>query len=377
MDNKICSRCILDSGVPGIQFDAQGVCDFCKIHNEMEKEFPLNELGQQKLNQLIDKIKARGKNKKYDCVAGISGGTDSTYNLYMAKKMALRPLAVHFDNGWNSDIAINNMRNAVTKLGVDLKTITCDWEEFKDLQISFLKASVPDVERTTDIAIFSTLYRVAAKEGIEYIIIGNSFRTEGTIPTGWGYGDGKYIKSVHKIFGNTELKSFPNLTIFDLFYYALVKRIKIVRPLNYMDYRKEDVKKLLEKELGWKYYGGHHFESIITRFVGGFLCPKKFNIDKRKVEYSALVRSNQMTRDEALRKIKEEPYPEDEVRKDIEYVAQKLGLSKDAFQDLLSRPPKTFLDYPTYYPIIKTLRVPINLAYKLNLSPTNLRERNP
>ena len=369
---KICSKCILDSSVPDIQFDERGVCNFCKIHDEMEKEFPLNELGQQKLSQLIGKIKAEGKTKRYDSIVGISGGTDSTYCLHMAKKLGLRPLAVHFDNGWNTDIAKNNMKNAVKKLDIDLKTVKCDWEEFKDVQISFLKASVPDVERTTDIAIFSALYRVAAEEGISYIINGNSFRTEGKIPIGWGYCDGKYIRSVHKKFGKTKLKSFPNLTISDLFFYTYVKKIKIIRLLNYIDYRKEDAKKILERELGWKGYGGHHFESIITRFVIGYLLPKKFNIDDRKVEYSALIRSNQMTREEALEKMQENPYPKEMVRGDIGYIIKKLGLAKEEFEEILARQPKTFLDYPTYYPIFKKLRFAINLAYKLNLSPVKL-----
>lgn len=335
----------------------------------MEKKYPLNEMGQQKFNQLLAKIKAEGKGKRYDCIVGVSGGTDSTYCLYMAKKLGLRPLAVHFDNGWDTDIAVDNIKNAVTKLGVDLRTITCDWEEFKDIQIAFLKASVPDVEIPTDLAILSILYQAAADEGIRYVINGTTFRTEGRIPIGWTYMDGKYIKSVHKMFGKNKLRSFPNLTISDAFYYIFVKRIRQIFLLNYIDYRKEEAKKILEKEVGWKDYGGKHYESVYTRFVSSYLLPKKFHIDKRVVEYSALVRSNQMTRDEALSKMKEEPYPEDKKREDKEYVIKKLGLTKDEFEEIFAREPKTFLDYPTYYPLIKKLKVIINLAHKLNLSP--------
>lgn len=371
-NQKTCSRCICDTTIPGIRFDDRGICNFCKAHDELEKQFPLNELGQQKLNRLIEKIKSKGKNKKYDCVVGVSGGTDSTYCLYLSKKLELRPLAVHLDNGWDSDIAANNIQKAVTKLGVDLRTVTCDWEEFKDIQISFLKASVSDAEIPTDLAIISVLYRVAAEEGIHYVLNGHSFRAEGFSPTGWTYMDGRYIKSIHKRFGKTNLKSFPNLTIADLLYYAFIKKIQVVPLLAYIDYRKEDSKKIMEKELGWTYYGAHHFESIYTRFVITNLLPRKFRVDKRIVEYSALIRSGQMTRDEALEAIKE-ALPED---KDIaEYCRNKLGLTTQEFEQILSSDPKTFLDYPTYYPIIRALRVPIKLACKFNLLPMVFYEK--
>lgn len=366
---QICARCILDSSIPGIRFDDERVCNYCKIHDEMEKKYPLNEMGRQKFNQLLAKIKAEGKGKRYDCIAGVSGGTDSTYCLYMAKKLGLRPLAVHLDNGWNSGIAADNIKNVVTKLDVNLRTITCDWEEFKDIQISFLKASVPDVEMPTDLAILSVLYRVAADESVRYVINGTTFRTEGRIPIGWTYMDGKYIKSVHKMFGKNKLRSFSNLTISDAFYYIFIKRITQVFLLNYIDYRKEEAKKILEKEVGWKDYGGKHYESVYTRFVSSYLLPEKFHIDKRIVEYSALVRSNQMTKDEALRKMKEDPYPKDKVGEDIDYVIKKFGFAKDEFEEIFARKPKTFLDYPTYYPVIKKLKVLINLAHRLNLSP--------
>ena len=370
-NQKICSRCISDTSIPGIRFDDRGVCNYCKIHDELENLYPLNELGEQKLNRLLDKIKRRGENKKYDCIVGISGGTDSTYCLYMAKKLGLRPLAVHFDNGWDSDIAINNMKNAVKKLNVDLKTVTCDWEEYKNLQISFLKASVPDAEMPTDIAIISALYRVAAEEGIHYVINGHSFRTEGTMPLRWSYGDGRYIKSVHKMFGENKLKSFPNLTISDLLYYVFVKRIRVVPLLAYINYRKEEVKKILEKGLDWTYYGGHHFESVYTNFII-YLRWKKIEIDARKIEYSAFIRSGQMTREMALEKIKE-PFTED--KELVKYCIKKLGLTEEEFEEILSAEPKTFLDYPTYYPIIKTLRLPIKLACKFKLLPEIFYEK--
>ena len=372
-NRTICTRCISDTTIPGIHFDEKGVCNFCHAHDSLDKKFPQNELGQQKLNQLIDKIKSKGKNKKYDCIVGVSGGTDSTYCLYMAKKLGLRPLAVHLDNGWDTDISIDNIKKAVTKLDVPLKTVTCDWDEFKDLQISFLKASTSDAEIPTDIAITAVLYRVAAEEGLHYVIEGHSFRAEGLAPLGWMYADGRYIKSVQKRFGKAKLKRFPNLTISNLLYYTFVKRIHYVSPLDYMDYRKEEAKKILAKELGWTYYGGHHFESIYTRFVITNLFPRKFNIDKRIIEYSAYVRSGQMTRDEALKKKEENPIPED---KDIEeYVRNKLGLTTEEFEEILSAEAKTFLDYPTYFPLIRALKIPIKVACSLNLLPQTFYEK--
>lgn len=368
----ICSRCISDTSIPGIRFDDKGVCNFCRAHDQLEKQFPLNEVGQQKLNQLVAKIKSKGRNKKHDCIIGVSGGTDSTYCLYMAKKLGLRPLAVHLDNGWDTDTAISNMEKAATKLDVDLKTITCDWEEYKDLQISFLKASVSDAEIPTDVGILCVLYRTAAEEGVRYVLNGHSFRVEGLSPTGWTYMDGRYINSVYRRFGNGKLKSFPNLTIADLFYYAFVKRIRVVPLLAYVDYRKEDAKKILEEEIGWTYYGGHHFESIYTRLVITNLLPKKFKIDKRIVEYSAYIRSGQMTREQALEAIKE-PLPED---KDIaEYCRNKLELTAEQFDEILSSEPKTFLDYPTYYPMIRALRLPIRLACMFNFLPQIFYEK--
>lgn len=356
-DPHICSRCILDSSLPDIQFDDDGICNYCKIHDDLEEKYPLNEFGQQKLNQLIKEIKSKGRNKKYDCVVGTSGGLDSIYCLYLTKKYGLRPLAVHLDNKWNSKIAISNMEKATEKLGVDLRIVTVDWEEFRDLQIAFLKASVPDAEIPTDIGIKSILYQTTAKEGLHYFVYGNNFRTEGIVPRGWTHMDGKYIKSVYKEFGTLKLRSYPNCYTYPrLFYYTVIKGIRVVRLLNYIDYNRRTVMETLEKELSWEDYGGKHYESIYTRFFQSYVLPKKFNIDKRIVHFSALIRSGQMTREEALHKIKEDPYPAEKVKEDMQYVIKKLDITKEEFEDILSRPPKTFLDYSTYYPIIKAMK---------------------
>jgi len=227
---QICTRCALDTTVKDIWFNQNGVCKYCLIHDEMEKTHRLDENTETKLNHLVEKIKRDGRGKEHDCIVGVSGGRDSTYSLLTAVKLGLRPLAVHFDNGWNSDIAVSNIKNATNKLGVDLDTVVADWEEFKDLQISFLKASVPDAEIPTDYAIYSVLYKTASKEGIKYIINGHSFRTEGTSPLSWTYMDGRYVKSVHRMFRKIKkIKSFPIMSLFELLYYVFVKSIKEVR----------------------------------------------------------------------------------------------------------------------------------------------------
>lgn len=361
---QICKRCVLDANVSYIEFDEKGECNYCKIHDENVRKFPTGEEGKKFLEKIIREIKEKGKNKDYDCIVGVSGGVDSTFTLYNAVKLGLRPLAVQFDNGWHSEIAVSNIKNACVKLGVDLHTFVVDWEEFKDILRSFLYASVPDADIATDIGIKSTLYRVASQEGLKYIVTGGNFRTEGQIPRGWTYMDGRYIRSVQKKFGRMKLKKFPNLTLSHYIYYLFFKRIKVVRIVNYFDYQRGEAKEMLKKELGWRDYGGKHYESIYTRFNNGFLCRKKFNIDKRKVEFAALVRSGQMTRDEALEQLSYPPYPEESMREDVDYVIKKLGFTHEEFDEIFSRPPKSFLDYPTYYPAIIKVKPVLNFVSK-------------
>lgn len=367
---RVCTRCILDSSIPGISFDRNGMCIYCHIHDISDKQAPQGAAGRQILNRLVAEIKSKGRNHKYDCIVGVSGGADSTYTLYLCKQLGLRPLAVHLSNGWDSGIATSNIINAVTKLNVDLKTVTADWEEFKALQIAFLKASTPDMEIPSDHAIAAVLWRTAAAEKIYFVIHGHSFRTEGKIPLQWGYEDWRYIKSVYKKFGKTKrLKYYPKLSMIDYAYYFLVKRIKDIRLLNYIDYDKETVKDTLEKELGWQDYGTKHYESIYTRFIQSYVLPQKFNIDKRIIHLAALVRSGKLSKDEAIVETKKPPIAEEQAREDKKYIIEKLGLTNEEFEELFNAAPKTFLDYPTYYSIIKRFKVPMKWAYKL-VSPT-------
>lgn len=363
----ICSRCILDTTVPEIVFDEKGICNYCKLHDVLTQEYPLNKSGQRDFRNLIRQIKEKGKGKKYDCVVGVSGGVDSSFSLYQAVKAGLRPLAVHFDNGWNSEIAVSNIQTICTKLKVDLYTYVVDWEEFKNLQISFLKAAVPDAEIPTDIGILGTLFKVAEQEGIGYIFNGHSFRTEGIAPVGWTYMDGRYISSVHKKFGQIPLKTFPNFTLSHFFYYTFIKPIKVIPILNYLPYVKKEAGEILTSELDWRYYGGHHHESIYTRFFQSYYLPKKFGIDKRKRELSARVRMGKVKREEALQKLKDKPYQFDQ--EIVDYTISKLGLTQKEFAKILSAKNKTFRDYPTYYPFMKIMKGPIKIAYRLNIIP--------
>jgi N-acetyl sugar amidotransferase len=369
---QICTRCILDTTVPEISFDSKGVCSFCKIHDSLEKTHPLHEEGKKYFTSLIEQIKKEGGNNAYDCIVGVSGGRDSTYTLYTAVEMGLRPLAVHFDNGWNSEIAVNNIKNATNKLDIDLHTVVADWEEFKDLQKSFLSASVSDAEVPTDYVIISVLMQTANKFHVRYIFNGHSFRTEGVAPIGWTYMDGKYIRSVHARFGKQKITSFPVMSLSELLYYTFIKRIRMIDVPEFIEYNQAVVDDVLKNKLGWNYYGGHHHENVFTEFFQSFYLPKKFDIDKRKLEYSALVRSGQMKREDALNEV-QHPYSYNpEI---IDYTLSKMGLSKEKFQEIMDAPRKSFKDYPTYYPIIKAARFPIGLACSLHLLPPVFYEK--
>lgn len=363
---QVCSRCIMDTTVPWIRFDDDGICTFCRIHDELEKKHPLDEAGRQRFQSIIDQIKKDGRNREYDCIVGVSRGRDSTYTLYLAVKMGLRPLAVHFDNGWNSDTAVSNIKRVTDKLDIDLHTHVADWEEFKDLQKAFLRASVSDAEVPTDYVILSVLFRTAKEYRVRYILNGHSFRTEGVAPIGWTYMDGRYIRGIQEKYGTRKITSFPIMSMSELLFNTFIKRIQVINVPEFVQYEHDTVNRILETELGWKYYGGHHHESVYTEFFQSYYLPKKFNIDKRKLEYSALIRSGQMERQKALEELKE-PYRHNPDI--VEYTIAKLGLSAEEFQQIMDAPRKSFKDYSSYYPAIRACRTPIKIACNLNLLP--------
>jgi N-acetyl sugar amidotransferase len=365
--SRLCTRCIMDDTIPGITFDENGVCPYCKIHDKIENKYSFSDNPELKLKILADKIIKAGRGEKYDCIVGVSGGRDSTFTLYNTVKLGLRPLAVHFDNGWNSDIAVQNIKNITKKLGVDLYTHVADWEEFKDLQRAFLKASVSDAEVPTDWVIFSVLFKVAAKEKIKYIIHGHSFRTEGTTPLTWTYMDGRYIKYIHKKFGSGKTKSFPVMGLMEYLYYTMLRGIQQLRILYYFDYNENKVIELITRELGWRDYGGKHHESNYTAFFQGYILTRKFNIDKRKLHYSALIRSGQMTREEAQVKVQNDPYVGG--KELLDYCLKKLDFTHEEFDQIMNEPTKSFLDYKSYYPFVKFMKKPILWATRAGIVP--------
>jgi N-acetyl sugar amidotransferase len=299
---RMCVRCIYDETTPGIRFDAHGVCNYCAMIDQLQQEYKTaTPEGEQKLREILDEIKKHGRGKKYDCVVGVSGGTDSSYMVYWAVQNGLRPLAVHYDNTWNTAIATENIRKVLGKLGVDLYTHVVGNKEMDDIFRSFFLAGVPEIDGPTDIALAEVLYRGASKYGVKYILEGHSFRTEGVSPLGKNYVDGRYIASIHRQFGTCKMKTFPNMPFFEFMKWTLVKRIRKIRPFWYMDYSKEQARAFLEKEFDWKYYGGHHLENRMTAFNHSYYFPQKFGIDLRYNTLSACVRSGYISREEALR----------------------------------------------------------------------------
>lgn len=344
-----CTRCIMDTSDVEITFDENGYCNHCVDYYErISKLMYQGASSDAQLAEIIEKIKATGKNNKYDCVIGISGGIDSCYVAFKAKKMGLKPLAVHMDNGWNSELAVSNIEKILNQLDIDLFTYVLDWDEFKDLQLSFLKASVPEIETPTDIAILAVLHQVAAKHNIKYILSGGNFATEGILPKSWHYDakDEKYLKSIHQQFSKRPLKTFPTFGFLKEVYYKFVKGIKIVYFLNYVPYSKKEAIDLLEKELDWKNYGGKHHESRYTRIVQSYILPVKFNIDYRKSTSSTQICAGEITREQAIKELEPKPYNEKQVGEDKEYLCKKLGITLIDFDNMIKSPPKTHNDYP-------------------------------
>jgi len=370
--HQICTRCILDtSDEPSINFDEHGVCNYCINYDKSAAEFIFRDEGrEEKLHQVISKIKSCGKGKKYDCVLGVSGGVDSTFLAYKVKQFGLRPLVVHLDNGWNSELAVKNIESTLKKLDIDLFTYVIDWEEFKDLQLSYIKASVVDIEIPTDHAIVACLYDTARKYKIKNIIAGWNIVTEGFLPPSWVHNkiDVMNIKSIHKKYGSIKLKSFPSIGFFKLWYYQNILKIKTISPLNYLHYNKDEAKNTIMEVLGWRDYGYKHYESIFTRFYQGYILPTKFNIDKRKSHLSTLICSKQMTRDQALEEIKKPPYEEELLRQDKEYVLKKFGFSEVQFNDLMITPIRKHTEFASYINIYHKFRPLIKLAKAMKLS---------
>lgn len=364
---KICTRCIYDERVASITFDAHGVCNYCKQIDELKLQYGTGQKkGEEELMRIIEQIKIDGKGKKYDCVIGVSGGTDSSYMVYMALQWGLRPLAVHYDNTWNSAIATENIRKVLGKLKVDLYTHVTDNKEADDIFKSALYASVAEIEASTDLALAETMYRAANKFNLKYVLEGHSFVTEGITPVGRNYFDGKYIKSIHKMFGKRKMKTYPLMTFSKFMKWTLIKRIQKIRPFWYLDYNKEEARAFLEKEFDWQYYGGHHLENRMTAFFHSYYMPNKFNTDFRNNTLSALVRNGKLSREKALELYNQPPHLEDEL---LSYFKKRLELSDEEFDRVMKMPIKSWQDYPTYKKRFEKLRPLFAILAKKNLVP--------
>lgn len=367
-EKKICTRCIYDDSVPAITFDENGVCNYCRMVDELKEMYHTGQSeGEKAIQDIVAQIKKDGKNKQYDCVIGVSGGTDSSYMVYWALKQGLRPLAVHYDNTWNTSIATENIRKVLGKLKVDLFTHVIDNKEADDIFRSFFKAGVPEIEASTDLALAETMYRAAAKYKVKYVLEGHSFIAEGITPLGKNYFDGKYISAIHKLYGKMPMKTYPLMTFWKFIKWTALYRIKKIRPLWYIEYSKEDAKKFLQNEFGWEYYGGHHLENRMTSFFHSIYCPQKFKIDYRNNSLSASVRAGQMSRQEAIKEYFETPpYIEPEL---LGYFKKRLKLSDSEYDAIMAQPPHYWYEFPTYKKRFEKLRPFFYILLKAHLIP--------
>lgn len=348
---QICTNCVMDTSDGAITFDSRGVCDHCSnfYENTLPNWHP-DEQGWRELQKLVAKIKSEGEGKDFDCIIGMSGGIDSSYLTYLAKvKLGLRPLVFHVDAGWNSQQAVNNIEQLVERLGLDLYTEVIDWEEMRDLQLAFFKAGVPHIDLPQDHAFFATMYKFAAKHRVKYILTGANYSTECVKnPMEWIYfgTDVVQIKDIHRRFGQRPLKNFPFSNILrHKVYLRYIRGIRVVTPLNYVPYIKEEAVKLLAENYGWQKYPQKHFESRFTKFYEGYWLPTKFGYDTRRVQYSSLILTKQMTRSEALEKLTRPAYDKETIAQDFDYIATKLGITTQELQGYLDAPNKSFRDY--------------------------------
>lgn len=365
----------MDTSDPQITFDENGMCDFCNsYYRQILPNWHPDEASLIELKSIASKIKNNGKSNKYDCIIGMSGGTDSSFLTHVAVvELGLRPLMLTVDTGWNLGVANNNVKNIINKLNLDLVTVTVDWEEIKDLQISFLKSAVPYQDTPQDHAIFAGLYNYAAKNGFKYILTGGNYSTECVKPPQeWTYyNDLTMIKDIHNKFGNKKLETFPLCGMFKYrIFYRYFKGMQVVKPLNYVPYIKDQATSLLKSKYGWEEYENKHYEDRLTRFLEGWWMPKKFGYDKRKCYLSSLILTGQMTRDEAINELANPPYDETFAMEDFEFVCNQLNISQDKMWKYFNLENKTFRDYKNSYAILKKA---INVAKLLGVEKRNFR----
>jgi N-acetyl sugar amidotransferase len=348
---RICGRCIMDTSDSEITFDENGVCNHChEYERRVAADVRPQPRGERLLEETAERIKQEGRRRRYDCIIGLSGGVDSTYVAYLTKQLGLRPLALHLDNGWDSDVAVRNIHNVVRKLDIELETHVLDWEEFRSLQLAFLRASTPDSEIPTDHAIVASLFEAAAKHRVRWIMNGANVVTELMVPLTWSHGhyDWGYIKALNDRFGERPLRTFPHFGVLRQHYWQQLRGIQDLFVLNYVDYDKPRAIEILKRELDWEPYGAKHYENVYTKFFQGHILPEKFGFDKRRPHLSCLVLDGRMSRDEALADVERPAIDSEELRRDRVFAAKKLGLSEAELDEIMALPRKTFWDYPSY-----------------------------
>jgi N-acetyl sugar amidotransferase len=351
-----CSRCVLDDSIPDLTLDDNGECNYCKRHDALDAMYPTGKEGERRFNELIAEIKKAGSGKPFDCVVGVSGGRDSSWLLHNAVIHGLRPIAVHYDNGWDHVIATRNIDKLTKKLEVPLVNYRVKQEEVDDIIRAFLLSHTQDAEAATDLALVKILFQAAETYGIKYILDGHSFRTEGMAPIGWSYMDGRYVKAVHAAHGKVPLKTYPSLSLRDQIRYALMG-IKRPRPLYYLDYHPQYAHHYLEDKYGWEWYGGHHMENTYTAFFDYYYRFNKLGYDGRMVELSALVRSGQMTRADAKAELNEPTLPPDYEELLVETIKRVLRFNDETFAFIMNQNLyRSSKDWPTYKTWFKRLK---------------------
>jgi hypothetical protein len=361
-----CTRCLYDASIPGIEFGSNGQCSYCRLHDEMDLQYPVGKDGEVALQQMVAEMKEAGRDREFDCILGVSGGCDSSYLAHIITERGLRPLAVHFDNTWDSPIATKNIYNVLGSLNIPLETLVVDNHEYDDIYRAFIESGVRDIDAPTDIGFMSTLYMAAEQHGIKYIVEGHSFRTEGISPLGWLYMDGKYIQDVHRRHGTMPMKTYPNMPFWKFIKWSAFSGIRRLRPLYWIDYNKEAAKVLLSEQYDWEWYGGHHLENRFTAFYHSYFLPQRFGIDQRINELSGRVRSGQLTRAKAQAEYDNGPVVDTEL---LTMVKKRLGYSEERFEELMSAPHHDYSEYRTYKSTFERLRHIFWILYKLDRVP--------
>lgn len=349
---QICTRCVIDTTDPNIEFDANGVCSHCHSFDaKISKHWYPDARGSELLAAKVAQMKAAGHGRPFDCVLGLSGGVDSSYLALKVKELGLRALVVHVDAGWNSELAVSNIERVIEHCGFDLHTEVLNWSEVRDLQVAYLKSGVANQDVVQDHGYFATLYHFAAKEKVKYVLTGVNIATESVFPDAWHHAamDAINLKAIHKKFGTAPLLHYKTISFFEYYvYYPIVLGMEIFCPLNFMPYNKETSLNFLKETIGYKDYGRKHGESVFTKFFQNYYLPTRFGYDKRRPHLASMILSGQISRQEALLALEEPLYDPKDLREDREYVALKLGISLEELDGYITAPLRYYHEFPNW-----------------------------